>query len=108
MGGAPDNRARAAARAMGRSGLGKMVSTPQLVFSFSRHGTRPACTSEDFPIPDAPTTGTSADAATPSMTCRTALSRPKNRSRSCFSKARSPLYGDVTGAGGRSGRQICA
>jgi hypothetical protein len=55
-----------------------MVSTAQP--DFSRSGSRPACTSEDFPTPDFPTTGTSADAVTASMSCRTAFSRPKNRS----------------------------
>ena len=103
MGGAPDSRARAAARAMGRSGLGKMVSTAQPVFSRSRE--QAACTSEDFPTPDFPTTGTSADAATASMSCRTAFSRPKNRFSSSFSNARSPLYGDVTAAAGLVVRQ---
>ena len=69
---------------------------------FSRLGSRPACTSEDFPTPDFPTTGTSADAATASMSSRTAFSRPKNSFLSSFPNARSPLYGDVTSADGRS------
>ena len=106
MSGAPDSRARAAARAVRRSGLGKMVSTAQPVFS--RPGSRPACTNEDFPTPDFPTTGTSADAATASVSRCTAFSRPKNRLSSSFSNARSPLYGDVAAAAVlvSSGRQI--
>ena len=75
---------------------------------FSRLGSRPACTSEDFPTPDFPTTGTSADPATAFLRSRMAVSRPKNSFLSCFPKARRPLYGDVTSATGvlSSGRQI--
>ena len=58
----PDSRAKPAASAISKVGRGRIVTKPQPACCSSRRGRRPACTTDDLPTPDAPTTGTSARA----------------------------------------------
>ena len=59
-------------------------------------GSRPARTTEDFPLPDGPTTPSSVVPTSLGTSSRTRRSRPKKYCASATSNAASPLNGQIT------------
>jgi hypothetical protein len=70
-------------------GPGRNPATNHLPLRRS-HGTSPAQTSDDLPLPEAPTTATNGTSATLSTSARVTSSRPKKKRASSSRKANSP------------------
>ncbi len=82
-----------------RAGPGRMVATRHrsapAMLPWRRAGRRPALTSEDFPLPEGPSTARNREPRSFSRSCATSPSRPKKRSRSASSNGRRPRYGQT-------------